>query len=101
MGASLAGYRIAGALPEAAAGVGLKLILHPLLVWLLGTYVFELEPLWRDVAVVMAALPVGVNVYLFALRYETGAPPAATAILVSTLLSVGTIAAVLFLLGVR
>ena len=101
LGASLSGYRIAGVLPEAAAGVLLKLVLHPLLVWLLGTYVFALDPLWRDVAVIMAALPVGVNVYLFAQRYETGAAPAATAILVSSMLSVGTIAVVLFLLGVR
>ena len=101
LGASLAGYKIAGALPEAAAGVVLKLILHPLLVWLLGTYVFALDPLWRDVAVIMAALPVGVNVYLFAQRYETGGPPVVSAILVSTLLSVGSIAAILALLGVR
>ncbi len=101
MGASLAGYRIAGALPEATVGLLLKLIGHPIAVFLLGTYVFQLDRLWRDVAVIMAALPVGVNVYLFAQRYETGTAPAATAILVSTALSVVTIAVLLFLLDVR
>ena len=89
-----------GALPEAMSGTLLKLVLHPLLVWLLATHVFVLPPLWRDVAVIMAALPVGVNVYLFALRYEVGAPPAAAAMLISTGLSVATLAGVLHLLGV-
>ena len=60
-----------------------------------------MEPLWRDVAVVMAALPVGINVYLFADRYEAGAPAAATSMLLSTFLSFGTIATVLTLLEVR
>ncbi len=99
LGASLAGYHVTGALPEALSGVALKLVLHPLIVWLLATYVFELQPLWRDVAVIIAALPVGVNVYLFAQRYETGAPAAAAAMLISTLLSVASLAGVLHLLG--
>jgi len=100
-GARLAGYHIAGALPEAAAGVAFKLLVHPALVWLLARFVFDVEPLWRDVAVLVAALPVGVNVYLFADRYEAGTAPAATAMLISTLLSVGTVALVLQLMAVR
>ncbi|UUX49818.1 hypothetical protein NUH88_20790 [Nisaea acidiphila] len=59
----------------------------------------ELRPCSR--AVVIAALPVGINVFLFADRYEAGAPVMATAMLLSTFLSCGTIAAVLYLLGVR
>ena len=91
LGASLSGYRIAGQLPRALTLVGLKLLLHPLLVWLLAGFVFGVAPLWTAVAVTMAALPVGVNVYLFAQRYASCVAPVATAILLSTGLSVGTL----------
>lgn len=101
MGASLAVYRVAGALPEAAVGSMLKLVLHPLAVWVLATRVFDLDPLWRDVAVILASLPAGVNVYLMAQRYQSGIAPAASAILISTGLSVLSVAVVLALLEVR
>lgn len=101
MGASLAGYRLAGSIGEASAGVVLKLLLHPVLVWLLATHVFAVEPLWRNVAVLLASLPVGINVYLLAQRYQSGVAPAVTAVLISTGASVLTVAAVLSLLDVR
>ena len=101
MGAALAGFRLSGAAADAGVGVSLKLVAHPLLVWLLATYVFELEPLWRDVATVMAALPAGVNVYLVADRYQSGVAGGVTAILISTALSVASIAVVLTMLGAR
>ena len=101
MGASLAQYRIAGSLAESAVLIGLKIFIHPLLVWLLATRVFDVEPLWATVAVVMAALPSGVNAYLFAERYGTGVAQAATAVLVSTGITIGTLSLLLAVLGVR
>jgi len=101
MGASIAGYRVMGAIGPASTGVMLKLVAHPLFVWLLATHVFTVDPLWRDVAVILAALPVGVNVYLMAERYQSGIAPAATAILISTGLSFATVTGVLALLQVR
>ncbi|EDP64474.1 50S ribosomal protein L13 [alpha proteobacterium BAL199] len=101
MGSSLAGYRLAGSVGEANIGVVLKLLVHPILVWLLATHVFAVEPLWRDVAVILASLPVGVNVYLMAQRYQAGVAPAVTAVLISTAVSVLSVAAVLTLLEVR
>jgi len=101
IGASLAAYRIAGALPEAGSMVVFKLILHPVAVFVLGTWVFELDPLWRNVAVIVAAMPIGVNVYLFAQRYDAGVAPVATAMLLSTALSMVTVALLLHGLGVR
>ena len=101
MGASLAGYRLAGSVGEAGVGVVLKLALHPILVWLLATHVLTVDPLWRDVAVILAALPVCVNVYLMAQRYQAGIAPAVTAVLLSTAVSVLSVALVLHLLEVR
>lgn len=99
LGASLSRYRLAGNLPQAMILVGLKTVLHPVIVWLLATFVFGVDPLWTKVAVIMAAMPVGINAYLFAQRYNVCVAPVATAILLSTSLSVGTVSLLLFLLN--
>lgn len=98
MGASLRSYRIAGALWPAMLTVTVKLVAHPLLVALLALLVLDVPPLWAKVAILTAALPVGVNVYLFAGRYGVGEAETATAILLSTLLGVTTLSVVLALL---
>lgn len=95
MGASLRAFRIGGALPRAAVMMTLKLLLLPLLVWLLATQLFTVPPLWVAVAVVTAALPCGVNSYLFAERYKVGQVESAAAILISTGLSVLTLSLLL------
>jgi predicted permease len=56
---------------------------------------FDLDPLWAKVALVMAATPVGVNVYVFAQRYHRLVDHVAVAILISTIVSVSTLAIVL------
>jgi malonate transporter and related proteins len=101
MGVSLAAYRIAGALAQVTLTAALKLIAHPLLVWVLATYVFVVDPLWRDIAVLAAAAPAGVNVYMVATRYDAGTNHAAATMLVTSMLSVVSVAVVLHLLGVR
>ena len=58
-----------------------------------------LQPLWLSVALIAAAMPTGINVYLFGLRYDTGSAPAATAILLSTRLLVVNVAVVLLFFG--
>lgn len=101
MGASLAAYKITGDLPESMTTVLLKLVGHPLLVWLLATYVFDVEPLWRNVAILVAAVPIGINVYLFAQRYNAGPAPAATSMILSTALGTVTVSVLLYLMEVR
>jgi predicted permease len=99
VGASLRAYRIAGALKPAAMIVALKLVVHPLAVWLLATLVFDVPPLWAKVVILLAALPVGVNVYVFGTRYDAGQAESAAAILISSVLSVVTLPIVLYWLG--
>ena len=43
----------------------------------------------------IAALPTGINAYLFAARYQAGVPESTSTILVSTLLSVVTLSLLL------
>lgn len=98
MGASLAWFKVAGHVNQALITVMLKLVVHPLVVWLLATFVFDLDPMWIGVAVLLAAAPTGVNVYLFAQRYGVCIGSSATTVLVGSVLSVFTIAGVLLLL---
>jgi malonate transporter len=50
--------------------------------------------------ILIAALPVGVNVYVFATRYDAGQAESAAAILISNVLSVITLPLVLLWLHV-
>lgn len=95
LGASLKGYKLAGQLPLVAMMTAVKLLVMPLIVWGLGLVVFDMPPLWLAVAVIAAAMPAGVNTYLFAVRYRQSEAEVAATILVSTLLSILTISALL------
>lgn len=99
MGASLYGYGVSGRRLPIVALVGLKLVVHPLAVWLLGSQVFALDPLWLQVAVVMAALPAGVNVYIMAEGYEAAAEVAAGTVVLGTAVAVASISALLYVVG--
>jgi predicted permease len=97
MGASLAGYPLAGDARSAVALTALKLAAHPLLVWIVAVPILQLEGLWVAVPVVMGGMPSGVNVYLFGARYDAAPSVAARTVFLSSLLSLGTISALLIL----
>lgn len=90
LGANLSRFRLAGSLRVAGVLSLLKILLHPLLVGLLAV-LFDLEPVSATAAVTLAALPTGINAYLFAARYQAAVPEATSTILVSTLASVATV----------
>ncbi|MCX7323122.1 MAG: AEC family transporter [Hyphomicrobiales bacterium] len=79
----------------------LKLVLHPLIVFVLATTVFTMPPAWAGVAVMFAACPCGINAYLFAERYRDGMAEASTAIAMSTLLAMLTMVLWLGVLGIQ
>ncbi|MCB1920229.1 MAG: AEC family transporter [Candidatus Competibacteraceae bacterium] len=101
MGGTLRQHRISGNRVEISALVTIKLLLHPLLVWVLGTWVFTMAPLWTHVAVVMAALPAGVTSYLFAQRYQACLPTAISTVFLSTLLSILSLSFLLYQFSLR
>ena len=101
LGASMAGYRIAGALSESLTMVGFKLFLHPAAVWMLGRYVFNLEPLILAVATITAAVPIGANVFIMAHKYEIYLARVTSAVVISVALSMLTLAVALTVLVPR
>jgi len=98
LGATLSLRKVAGNFGPAGLMVGLKLLVHPLLVWVLVTQVIVLEPFWAQAAVIFSAGPVGANVFIFAQHYEAGVESASSAIVISTGLAMITISALLLLL---
>lgn len=99
LGATLSAYRLGGDLRESLSMVAFKLVLHPFLVWLLATQIFELPPLWVVVATITAALPTGVNVFIIAQRYEIYLARTTAAVLISSAVSVATITALVLWFG--
>ncbi len=90
LGAGLSAYKLAGHFKVALTMVVLKQLLQPALVWVLAFVVFQIDPLWGAVAVMMAAMPVGINVYMFAQKYQVCLAPVSSAIVISTSLAVAT-----------
>lgn len=77
--------------------VGLKMLLQPLLGWLLAVYVFELDETLTHLAVLLAALPTGTGPFMLAELYQRDAQVTSRVILISTVVSLVTVSAYLAL----
>lgn len=91
VGAALARYRVRGALEIATAAAFSKLIMQPALTYALATWVFQLEPLPAAVATIVAAMPMGMNSYVFASMYHRAEDVAASGIVLTTVAAMATI----------
>ena len=81
--------------------VGLKLIVHPAVTWVLAFKVFSLPPALGHLAVVLAALPTGTGPFMLAEFYQREAVATSRAILVSTIGSIFTLTLYLYFTGVH
>jgi malonate transporter len=88
-----------GGLVASLVLVGLKLILQPVLAWVLATQVFRLAPALTHLVVVLAALPTGTGPFMLAEFYGREATITARAILLSTIGSLVTVSAYLAWVG--
>ena len=87
-----------GATTEIGWLVVAKLLVHPAITWWLAYHVFELEGILPAIAVIQAALPSGVPVFVLAQHYKTFVSRSSAAIVVSTALSVLTLTGLLVFL---
>lgn len=86
--------RMGGELP---ALIAVKLLVHPLIVYLLLTWVGGFDAIWVYAAVLMASLPPAATIYVVATQYNTYIFRASSAILIGTVVSVATVTGVLYL----
>ena len=68
--------------------VPVKLLVHPVLVWLLLGWLGDFEPTWVFAAVLLGALPTATNVFVIAQQYDVWVEEASSAIGVTTIISV-------------
>jgi predicted permease len=98
LGVTVALRPLASVPPEIPTVVGIKLIVHPLIAWLLLSAVGGFEPVWIYTALLMAALPPALNAYVMARQYEVYVPQSSAGILVGTLASIVTVTALLYMI---
>lgn len=95
-GLFISGCTVKGETKEIAWLVFAKLVLHPLVTWWLAYHVFALEGNLPAIAVVQAALPSGVPVFVLAQQYNTFVTRSSAVIVVSTAISVVTLSVLLY-----
>ncbi len=98
LGVSLAGYSLKGSWSGMFALIGLKMVLMPVLVFIMVRYVVPLPTLWAQVAVLFAAMPTGANAFLFAHRNEEAVPAVSGAIALGTALAALSATVLLYLM---
>jgi len=83
---------------EVPALVVVKLLIHPVLVWILLSAAGDFGAAWTYAAVLMAALPPALNIFVIATQYDVGVEPASACVLVGTLVSMSTLTVFLYLI---
>lgn len=74
-----------------------KLVLHPIILFLLLSAFGPFDQIWIYAAILMAALPPALNVFVFARQYDTWVEQASSAVLIGTLVSVVTLTSVMWM----
>ncbi|MCI4662003.1 MAG: AEC family transporter [Neomegalonema sp.] len=99
LGAAMTRYRLASEISWALIASVLLLFVHPAIAWLVATQLLDLPHEFARVAVIVAAMPAGLNVYVFASMYKRAEGIAASTVILSTALSVLTISFWLAVMG--
>lgn len=76
----------------------LKLVLHPLACYVVLSFVGDFSETWMFSAVLLAALPTATNVFVIAQQYGVWVERASASVLLTTLMSVATVTALLYLI---
>jgi malonate transporter and related proteins len=98
LGMGLAEHGVSSGWREASAITVLKLVAQPLVVWAMAV-ALGLPPIETQAVVLLAVLPVGINVYLMAREFGAMQGPVATSMVASTVLAAVTTPLALTLVG--
>ncbi|MEQ9244648.1 MAG: AEC family transporter, partial [Nitratireductor sp.] len=96
MGVSLALRPLRRVPHEVGAIVFLKLILHPAICYVMLSWVGNFSESWVFSAVLLASLPTATNVFVISQQYGVWMERASASVLITTLVSVGTVTALLY-----
>jgi predicted permease len=99
IGGALTQFKLSENWKQALIASIIKLMVHPALAYVLMIWVLKVPVETARYGVLLAAMPAGVNVYIFATYYNRASGVAANAILIGTLLSAVTMSFWLYVLG--
>lgn len=91
LGGVLTRYSLKAEASEAMMVSFFSLIVHPGLAWLIAGPILGLETVFVQAATILAAMPAGINGYIFASLYNRAVGTAASSALLATALSVLTV----------
>jgi predicted permease len=97
LGLAVAGYPLRGNLAGVATIMALKMAAFPLIAFALAAFVFHLPPRETALVTIFAALPTGMNPYLFAAKFNASVAAVSGAIALGVIASAATIPLVLWL----
>ncbi|MEO3385834.1 AEC family transporter [Mesorhizobium sp. CAU 1741] len=83
---------------ELGAIAALKLVVHPLVCYVVLSLVGDFSATWMYSAMLLAALPTATNVFVIAQQYGVWLERASASVLITTVLSVATLTALLYLI---
>ncbi|HEY0032517.1 MAG TPA: AEC family transporter, partial [Devosia sp.] len=99
IGGALHEYKLSDNWKQALVASIIKLILHPVLAYILMIWILHVPVEIARYGILLSAMPAGVNVYVFATYYNRAASVAANTILIATVASAATISAWLYILS--
>ncbi len=99
LGGALTRYSLKAEFGEASMAASCSILLHPFVAWLLAAQVFDLPAPMVHACVLTAAMPTGMNGYVFAVMYNRAIGTAASTVIVGTAAGVATISFWLWFLG--
>jgi malonate transporter and related proteins len=99
LGMGLTRFEIRSDLAVVSVNCALKLIVMPLIAWVLSTFVLRLQPVGTDAVTLLAACPTGANAFLFASRNERAIGPVSGAIAAGTVIAAVSLTLVLLVLS--
>jgi malonate transporter len=99
LGGALNEYRLADNWAQALAMSVLKLIIHPLIAWVIMIHILHVDHDIARYGVLLAAMPTGINAYVFATYYNRAVNVATNVVLISTVASVLTVSFWLYVLS--
>ncbi len=99
LGGALNEYKVSESWKLASVISFLKLMVHPAIAYVLMVPILHVPIEFARYGVIVAAMPAGINVYVFATYYDRAVNVAANVVLISTVASIATITFWLWVLG--
>ena len=99
LGGALNDYKLSENWAQSLSMSLLKLLLQPAIAYVLMIHVLHVDHQYARYGILLAAMPSGINAFVFATYYNRGVNVATNTILITTVLSVLTVSGWLYILG--